>query len=47
MKTMALARAIGDGPVVQREWAVKSYATFKVPISDEEVLNSRMIASPL
>ena len=31
--------------VVQREWAAKNpRATFRVPISVEDVLNSRMIA---
>jgi acetyl-CoA acetyltransferase len=33
--------------VVQREWAAKNpRATFKVPITIEDVLNSRMIAYP-
>jgi acetyl-CoA acetyltransferase len=34
--------------VVQREWAAKNpRATFKTPITVEDVLNSRMIAYPL
>jgi acetyl-CoA acetyltransferase len=33
--------------VVQREWAAKNpRATFKTPITVEDVLNSRMIAHP-
>ena len=33
--------------VVQREWAAKNpRATFKTPITVEDVLNSRMIAYP-
>ena len=33
--------------VVQREWAAKNpRATFKIPITVEDVLNSRMIAYP-
>ena len=33
--------------VVQREWAAKNpRATFKMPITVEDVLNSRMIAYP-
>jgi acetyl-CoA acetyltransferase len=33
--------------VVQREWAAKNpRATFKAPITIEDVLNSRMIAYP-
>jgi acetyl-CoA acetyltransferase len=33
--------------VVQREWAAKSpRATYKTPITVEDVLNSRMIAYP-
>jgi acetyl-CoA acetyltransferase len=41
------ARAIGDGLAVQREWAAKNpRATFKAPITVEDVLNSRMIAYP-
>jgi hypothetical protein len=41
------ARAIGDGLGGAAEWAGKNpRATFKTPITVEDVLNSRMIAYP-
>ena len=43
----AVARAIGDGLGRAARWAAKNpCATFKTPITVEEVLNSRMIAYP-
>jgi hypothetical protein len=48
MKTYGLTHEqLAMVPVVQREWAAKNpRATFKTPITVEDVLNSRMIAYP-
>jgi acetyl-CoA acetyltransferase len=48
MKTYGVtAEQIAQVCVVQREWAAKNpRATFKTPISTDDVLNSRMIAYP-
>src|SRR4029077_317297 len=49
MKTYGLTHEqLAMVSIVQREWAAKNpRATFKTPISVEDVLNSRMIAYPL
>jgi acetyl-CoA acetyltransferase len=49
MKTYGLTHEeLAMVSVVQREWAAKNpRATFKTPITVEDVLNSRMIAYPL
>ena len=48
MKTYRLSREqLAMVSVVQREWAAKNpRATFKAPVTVEDVLNSRMIAYP-
>jgi acetyl-CoA acetyltransferase len=48
MKTYGLSHeTLAMVSVVQREWAAKNpRATFKTPITVDDVLNSRMIASP-
>ena len=48
MKTYGLSHEqLAMVSVVQREWAAKNpRATFKAPITVEDVLNSRMIAYP-
>ena len=48
MRTYGLIhQLLGMVSVVQREWAAKNpRATFKAPITIEDVLNSRMIAYP-
>jgi len=48
MKTYGLSQEqLAMVSVVQREWAAKNpRATFKAPITVEDVLNSRMIAYP-
>src|SRR5271167_4642293 len=48
MKTYGLTqKQLAMVSVVQREWAAKNpRATFKTPITVEDVLNSRMIADP-
>ncbi len=47
MKTYGLSDGtLAMVSVVQREWAANSRATFKAPITVEDVLNSRMIAYP-
>ena len=48
MKTYELSHeTLATLSVVQREWAAKNpRATFKTPITVEDVLNSRMIAYP-
>jgi acetyl-CoA acetyltransferase len=48
MKTYGLTHEqLAMVSVVQREWAAKNpRATFRAPITVEDVLNSRMIASP-
>jgi len=48
MKTYGLTdEQLAMVSVVQREWAAKNpRATFKTPITVEDVLNSRMIAYP-
>jgi acetyl-CoA acetyltransferase len=48
MKTFGVTeQQIAQVSVVQREWAAKNpRATFKTPITTEDVLNSRMIAYP-
>jgi len=49
MKTYGLSHEqLAMVSVAQREWAAKNpSATFKAPITVEDVLNSRMIAFPL
>ena len=48
MKTYGVTEEqIAQVPVIQREWAAKNpRATFKTPITTDDVLNSRMIAWP-